>query len=45
MLELNVHCTDESYVTTMAGRDILSLTVRSKSDRADHLKGLAPRLL
>ena len=47
MLELNICCTDESQIATMAGRDILSLTVRSKSDCADHPrpKGLAPRLL
>ena len=45
MLELNVRQTDGNQVATMAGRDILSLTVRSKSDRTDHPKGLAPRLL
>ena len=42
MLELNVRCTDENQVTIMASRDILSLTVRSKSDRTDHVK--TPRL-
>ena len=38
MLELNVRCTDANQVAIMAGRDILSLTMRSKSDHVDHLR-------
>ena len=45
MLELNICCTDESSIATMAGINILSLTARSKSNCEDRLKGLAPRLL